>query len=235
MKQGLLNDKRFWKNALKLALPVAIQNMLFSSFTLADTLLVSTLGDVSLSAVGMSSQWSMLMNLATFGICSGTGVFVSQYWGIKDEEKIHKTMGIALSAAMLISFAFFSFSFLAPHIVIGIFNKDAAVIGEGKSYIGMICFVYPALAINDVLSIVLRSCEKVKLPMLSSVVITGLNIFLDYCLIFGKLGFEKMGVKGAALATVIATWAGTLVILSVSLIQKNILIKQIFFIKEQLQ
>ena len=220
----LFNNKLFWKNAMKIAVPVAVQNLLFSSFTLIDTLFVSRLGDVSLSAVGMSSQWNMLLNLATFGICSGTGVFVSQFWGIKDKEKIHKTMGIALSAAMLITLLFFAFTFLFPQSVIGIFNKNTDVIREGKSYIAIVCFTYPALAINDVLSIVLRSCEKVRLPMLSSVVITGVNIFLDYCLIFGKLGFPQMGVSGAALATVIASWLGTLVIISVSLIQKNILI-----------
>ena len=219
-----LNNKRFWNNALSIAVPVAVQNMLFSSFTLIDTLFVSRLGDVSLSAVGMSSQWSMLLNLTTFGICSGTGVLVSQYWGIKDKKNIHKTMGIALCAGLLISMLFFSMSFFSPQTVIGLFNKDASVISEGKRYISMICFVYPALAINDILSTVLRSTEKVKLPMYTAVVITGLNTFLDYCLIFGKFAFPKMGVRGAALATVIATWVGVFVIIGVSLIQRNIVI-----------
>ena len=221
---NILNNKRFWKNALRIAIPVAVQNMLFSSFTLIDTLFVSRLGDISLSAVGMSSQWGMLMNITTFGICSGAGVLVSQYWGVKDKKNIHKTLGIALCAALLISLLFFSMSLFVPQAVIGIFNKNPEVISEGKRYISMICFVYPSLVINDVLSTVLRSTERVKLPMYTAVVITGLNTFLDYCMIFGKFGFPEMGVRGAALATVISEWIGTLAIIIISLIERNIII-----------
>ena len=220
----LLNDKTFWKNTLKIAIPVAVQNLLFSSFTLVDTIFVSRLGDVSLSAVGMASQWSFLMSLVMFGICSGTGVFVSQYWGINDRKSIHKTMGIAISIAMILSVSFFLFSFAFPRGVISIFNKNTAVLSEGSKYIKTVCFVYPALALSDVLSIVLKSTERAKLPMYTSVVTTGLNIFLDYCMIFGKLGFPEMGVRGAALATVISSWVGVLFILLVSGIEKNILI-----------
>jgi len=198
--------------------------MLFSSFSLIDTLFISRLGDVALSAVGMSSQWGMLLSITIFGICSGTGVFVSQYWGVNDKKRIHKTMGIALSIGLAVSIIFFSISFFAPQIVIGLFNKNASVVGEGRAYISMICFVYPSLVLNDVLSTVLRSTEKVKLPMYTAIVVTGLNTFLDYCMIFGKLGFPKMGVRGAALATVISEWAGVAVIVFISLVRKNILI-----------
>ena len=220
----LLNDKTFWKNALKIAIPVAIQNLLFSSFTLVDTIFVSRLGDVSLSSVGMASQWSFLMSLVMFGICSGTGVFVSQYWGINDKKSIHKTMGIAISIAVLLSVSFFLFSFAFPRGVISIFNKNAAVLNEGSKYIKTVCFVYPALALSDILCIVLKSTERAKLPMYEAVVTTALNIFLDYCLIFGKLGFPEMGVRGAALATAVSSWVGVVFLLLVSALEKNILI-----------
>ena len=80
----LLNDKGFWKTTLRLATPIVLQNILISSFTLADTLFVSQLGDVSLSAVGMIGQWGWLLNMALIGISSGTSVFIAQYWGIKE-------------------------------------------------------------------------------------------------------------------------------------------------------
>ncbi|MBQ9530963.1 MAG: MATE family efflux transporter [Eubacterium sp.] len=220
----LLNDKKFWKKTLKIALPIAIQNALISSFTLVDTVFVSSLGDVSLSAVGMCSQWSFLMNLVIFGICSATGVFVSQYWGVKDEKRIHKTLGIALSFGIIVSLIFASFSFFAPHFVIGLFNKDAAVIREGTKYLVTIGFMYPAFAIDDILNAVLRSCEKPRLPMIAAGVTTVANIFLDYCLIFGKLGFPEMGVRGAALATVISAWLGVATVVGVSFVQRNIII-----------
>ena len=220
----LLKDKTFWKNALRIAVPVAIQNLLFSSFTLVDTMFVSRLGDVSLSAVGMASQWSFLMNLVMFGICSGTGVFVSQYWGIKDKKNIHKTMGIAITIASILSVSFFLFSFAFPKVVISIFNRNASVVSEGARYIKTVCFVYPALALSDVLSIVLKSTERAKLPMYSSIITTATNIFLDYCMIFGKCGFTARGVEGAALATVISSWLGVGVIVFISAVEKNILI-----------
>ena len=90
MNLSLFKDKGFWKTAVRLAVPVALQNLLTSSFTLADTLLVSNLGSVALSSVGMIGQWAWLMNMILVGFCSATTVFVSQYWGIKDIKKIQR-------------------------------------------------------------------------------------------------------------------------------------------------
>ena len=78
-----LGDKPFWRVTARLALPVALQNVLTSSFQLVDTMMVSRLGDVTLSAVGMAAQWGWLCNLLNFGLCSGMSVFISQYWGVK--------------------------------------------------------------------------------------------------------------------------------------------------------
>ncbi len=231
-----LNDKRFWRNAFKLAFPVAVQNMLFSSFTLIDTLLVSTLGDVTLAAVGMAGQWSWLMNMIFFGTCSATGVFVAQYWGVKDEERIHKTLGIALSITLFVSFVFFLLSFFLPSQVIGMFNKEQAVISEGGRYLKILALCFPALALSNVFSVVLRSTEKPNLPMFVSLATTLLNIFLDYSLILGKFGMPALGAEGAAIATVIACWLGVVFIVAASLVKRNILIssfKQVFGYKSE--
>ncbi|MDE5964595.1 MAG: MATE family efflux transporter, partial [Eubacterium sp.] len=93
----LFNDKKFWKTAVRLTVPVALQNLLTSSFTLADTLLVSSLGTVALSAVGMIGQWAWLMNMILVGFCSATSVFISQYWGIQDLKKIRHIGGISIA------------------------------------------------------------------------------------------------------------------------------------------
>lgn len=231
----LFNDKRFWKTALTLAVPVALQNMLTSSFTLADTLLVSRLGDVALSSVGMVGQWGWLMTMVLIGFCSGTTVFVSQFWGIKDTRRIHSTCGIALVSALAVSGIFTVISFAVPQYVLRMFNSDPAIIAEGSKYLLVVAYSYFAVAITNVLSTVLRSTEEVKLPMYVSGYTTVLNIFLDYCMIFGKCGFPEMGIKGAALATSISAWAGVAVIVIVSLIRKNILIapfKEMFCFKK---
>lgn len=219
----LFNDRGFWRTAFRLATPIALQNMLISSFTLADTLFVSQLGDVSLSAVGMIGQWGWLLNMILIGISSGASVFVAQYWGIKNIKRINMTCGIAVLSAILVSGIFTTVSLVSPELVINIFNNNPAVIDEGKRYLLIVCASYPAVAITNILSSVLRSVENVKLPMYVSFLTTVLNIFLDYGMIFGKFGFPAMGIKGAALATSISAWVGVLAILTVSIIKKNIL------------
>lgn len=231
----LFNDKTFWKNALTLAIPVALQNMLTSSFTLADTLLVSRLGDVALSSVGMVGQWGWLMTMVLVGFCSGTTVFVSQFWGIKDKRRIHSTCGIALVSALVVSGIFTAVSLAAPQYVLRMFNSDPEIIAQGSKYLTVVAYSYFAVAITNILSTVLRSTEEVKLPMYVSAFTTVLNIFLDYCMIFGKFGFAEMGIKGAALATAISAWAGVALIVVISLVRKNILIspiKEMFFFKK---
>ena len=220
---NLLKDKGFWKTAVRLATPIALQNILISSFTLADTLFVSRLGDVSLSAVGMMGQWGWLLNMVLIGISSGASVFVAQYWGVKEIKKINKTCGIATVSALLISSMFMIISLVAPTFVVNIFNNDPNVVNEGTTYLLAVCVSYPAVAITNILSSVLRSVENVRLPMYVSAFTTVLNIFLDYAMIFGKFGFEQMGIKGAALATSISAWSGVVLIFVISLLTKNIL------------
>ena len=220
----LFKDKRFWKGALTLAIPVALQNMLTSSFTLADTLLVSRLGDVALSSVGMVGQWGWHMTMFIFGFCSGTTVFVSQFWGAGNKKRIHSTCGIALVSVLVVSGIFTVISLAVPQYVLRMFNSDPAIIAEGSKYLSVVAFSYFAVAITNVLSTVLRSTEEVRLPMYVSGFTTVLNIFLDYCMIFGKCGFAEMGIKGAALATSVSAWAGVVVIIVVSVIRKTIII-----------
>lgn len=220
----LFKDKGFWKTAVKLAVPVALQNLLTSSFTLADTLLVSNLGTVALSSVGMIGQWAWLMNMILVGFCSATTVFISQYWGIKDIKKIKHVAGISIIFALSVSVIFTVISVAFPSGVVRMFNSDAQVVSVGALYLRTVAFSFIPVALTNILAAVLRSVENVKLPMYVSAITTVLNIFLDYSMIFGKFGFSKMGVKGAAVATVVSAWLGVIVIIAVSFFKKNILI-----------
>lgn len=220
---NLFKDKVFWKSAIRLAVPVALQNMLISSYSLADTLLVSNLGTASLSSVGMIGQWTFLMNMILVGFCSATSVFAAQFWGIKDTKRIKHICGISLIFALAVSVLFTVVSIAFPHMVISIFNKDEEVLSLGTDYLRVVAYSYIAVAITNILSSVLRAVENVKLPMYASAFTTVLNIFLDYCMIFGKFGFAKMGVKGAALATTVSAWLGVVLIVVISLCQKNII------------
>lgn len=224
MNLNLFRDKGFWKNAVRLTLPVALQNLLTSSFTLADTLLVSNLGSVALSSVGMIGQWAWLMNMILVGFCSATTVFVAQYWGIKDIHKIRRISGISIIFALIVSLIFTILSIGFTREIVRIFNSDPLVIDAGSEYLKCVCFSFVAVALTNILASILRSVENVKLPMYVSAFTTILNIFLDYSMIFGKFGFPEMGIRGAALATVISAWSGVVILMIISLIQKNILI-----------
>ena len=224
MLKKYFGDMGFWRVALKLAFPVAMQNLLTSSFILVDTIMVGQLGDLSLSAVGMAGQFGWFLNMITFGMCSGAAVFISQYWGAKDTAGIRRTYGIAVVSVCLISALFFVIGLLFPEGVVRIFNREPDVVEAGAAYLRIACWSYLATGVNMVFCIVLRSTENVKLPMYVSLVTTVLNAFMDYGLIFGAFGMPEMGIRGAALATVISAWAGPVLILAVSAIQRNMLI-----------
>ena len=219
-----LGDKPFWKVTVRLAIPVALQNVLTSSFQLVDTLMVSQLGDVTLSAVGMAAQWGWMAGLLAFGLCSGMSVFISQYWGVKNLKGIRRVMGIGLLTALLISLTFMTVALAAPAWVVGLFNQDPAVLDAGCRYLRIVCFSYPAVALTYLLSNVLRGTERVRLPLYVSILTTIANAFADYGLIFGAFGLPELGVEGAAIATCISSWLGPVLILLFSVIEKNILV-----------
>lgn len=217
------NDRGFWSNTVRLALPIALQNLLVSSYALVDTLMVGQLGDVALSAVGMAGQWNWLMNLFIFGVCSGSAVFFAQFWGSRDRDGIHKTFGVGFSATVLIALFFFFVGALFPEGVIRLFNQDPAVVEAGVSYLQIAAFSYLAAALNTLFCTLLRSTEEVRLPVFVSLITTVLNTLLDYALILGKFGFPRMGVEGAALATCISAWSGPVLLLICSVVRRNML------------
>jgi len=210
--RDLFAEKKFWRSVLTLAVPIAVQNLLTSSFTLVDTLMVSQLGDICLAAVGMAGQWSWLMNMLTFGICSGAVVFFAQYFGENNKKGIVHTYSVAAISGILFSLFFLVIGLLAPRAVISFFNRDAAVVEAGAMYLEIAVFSYPAIMMNMLANIVLRSTQRVKIPMFVSIFTTILNGILDYGLIFGAFGLPALGIKGAAVATVISAWSGPIII-----------------------
>lgn len=217
-------NKPFWKTVIPLALPIAVQNLLAASFAMVDTFMVAGLGDTVLSSVGMASQFSWLMNAFIFGLASGTALFVSQYWGTDDRASIHKTQGMALIMSLSVSLIFCLTAFFASPLIVRIYSKTPEVISLGSSYLKFVCWSYIPNALTFTLSTVLRSTEKVKLPVLIAVITALLNMSFNYCLIYGNFGFPKMGAAGAALATSLSNWISFIVLLIISVVKKNILI-----------
>ncbi len=107
MTQHTTERKEFWKLLITLALPIAFQHLLINSLTFIDTLFMSQLGDVVLSASGMATQWNWLLTMICFGICSGLALFIAQYWGAGKISDIHRTYRVALLCALSVATVFF--------------------------------------------------------------------------------------------------------------------------------
>ena len=221
MLRNLLGGKRFWGSVLSLGIPIAVQNLLTSSFALVDTLMVGQLGDISLAAVGMAGQWSWFLNMVLIGICSGASVFFAQYFGDGNHNAIVKTYGIATSSSVLMSLVFVVVGYVFPKQVISIFNRNPDVLDAGIRYLKIAVFSYPAIALNMIACTTLRSTRRVKLPMYVAVFTTVVNALLDYGLIFGAFGLPRLGIEGAAIATVISSWLGPIVIYGITALTRD--------------
>lgn len=206
-------DRDFLRRALTIALPIMLQELLTSSFSLVDTLMIGQLGSNALAAVGYGTSWNALINVLVFGLSSGSAIFFAQYWGAEDEKGIHRAYGLALTAATLVSLAAMLVTSLAPEWVLFLFTDDAAAAAEAVPYLRFVGLTYPAMALSMVVGTLLRSTERVILPLIGSLVGVGTNIFLNYSLIYGHFGMPRLGIAGAAIGSAISGWLNLAVML----------------------
>lgn len=207
-------DRDLLRRALTIALPIMLQELLISSFSLVDTLMIGQLGSNALAAVGYGASWNSLINVLVFGLTSGSAIFFAQYWGAGDERGIHRAYGLALTAAALVSLAAMLVTCLAPEWVLFLFTDDAAAAAEAIPYLRFVGLTYPAMALSMVVGTLLRSTERVLLPLAGSLVGVATNIFLNYSLIYGHFGLPRLGIAGAAIGSAISGWVNLAVMLA---------------------
>lgn len=200
----MLKDKEFLKKLFSIGLPVAIQNLVISTINLVDVFMIGSLGEAPLAALGLANQIIFVMIILLYGINSGAGVMTAQYFGKKDLKSINKVFNIALWFSLISVFIFFLGSTIIPEYLISIFTNDLEVIKYGAEYLTIVSFSYFATAMTFAATISLRMMTNTKSSLIASTVSLFVNIILNYLLIFGHYGFPKLGVKGAAIATVIA-------------------------------
>ena len=211
---------KFYRKLFILTLPIVIQNLISSMLNMADTLMIGKLGEKELAAVGIANQYFFFFTLILFGINAGVSMFVTQFWGKKDIESIKKMTAIGLVSGAFVSIIFMLLAFLYPKEIMGIFNKDIDLAILGSRYLVIVAISYIFTSISFTFAFSSRSIENSFLPMMVSIVALFINIIGNYILIFGKLGFNPMGVAGAAWATVIARIIESLIIISYVYIKK---------------
>ena len=201
---SIFDDKKFYRKMAMIASPIIIQNLISSLLNMMDTVMVGKLGELEIAAVGIANQYFFFFNMILIGLCGGCSVFISQYWGKRDEKNIKKILGIGLLSAGIIAIVFVVAGFLMPKQIIGLFNKDPMVTELSEKYLKIVLVSYIFTGISFVYNYSLRSINNATLPMTISLIALFTNIFFNYVFIFGKFGAPALGVEGAALATVIA-------------------------------
>lgn len=201
---SLFKDRVFYKSMFAVAIPIALQNLITSALNMVDTLMISSLGQSSIAAVGLANQVFFFYILLTFGINSGSSIFIAQYWGKEDIPKIRKILGLALSIGTLLGVFFTIIAFFFPEFIMGLLIQEAEVIEIGSEYLRIISLSYIVTSISFAYSVALRTTGNPNIPMKISAIAFVTNTVFNYILIFGKLGLPAMGVVGAAWGTVIA-------------------------------
>lgn len=200
-----MKDQRiFYKNVFSLVIPLALQNLINVGVTTADVVMLGKVGETSLSASSLAGQIQFIMALILFGLTSGAAVLTSQYWGKKDIVAIEKVMGITLRIGIMVALIFTFAAILIPEKLMRIYTSDQVLIIEGIKYLRIISIAYTLNAFTMIYLNIMRSVEKVIISTVVYSISLLLNIILNAIFIFGLLGFNAMGIEGAALATVIA-------------------------------
>ena len=187
-----------------LAVPIALQNFVTFCVGLLDNVMIGALGDAAISGVYMGNQIQTLLQLVSLGIESAILVLAAQYWGKRDTESIKKVTSIGLKFSVAIGAVLTVVCAAAPRWVISLFSSEASVISVGTEYLQILAFSYIFFCITQALIAAMRSVETAKIGLYVSTASLVVNAVLNYMFIFGKLGAPALGVKGAALATLIA-------------------------------
>ncbi|MCI9079270.1 MAG: MATE family efflux transporter [Lachnospiraceae bacterium] len=198
------NQKTFYKSVITIALPVTLQSLLQSSFSVIDQIMIGKLGSSSIAGVGLGAKFSSMYSVILSAIAAVTGIMVSQYIGKKDEMEVNRSFFANLFLAAAFSAVFSVACFCFPEYIMGFYTKDIVTRHAAAGYLRITALSFLPLAASMVCSAVLRCLDAAKYPLYATAASVILNTCLNYVLIFGKAGMPEMGVNGAAFATVIS-------------------------------
>lgn len=223
-----MEEKLIYKKTLKIAVPMMIQNGITNAVGLVDNVMVGNLGTNAVTAVSIIGQLFFVFSLAIFGGLSGPGIYAAQYFGQKNIEGFRQTFrikhwicGICLAAGLCV------FIFAAEPLI-GLYMR-----GEGgevdpvetmrlaKEYLGVMLIGLAPFVITQIYASSLRETGDTFMPMMAGVASVVVDVVFNYLLIFGNFGFPKLGVQGAAIATVIARFVEMAIVLAVTFAKRK--------------
>ena len=215
-----ISFKQFLSMVLAIAIPVACQNLLTTTASMVDTIMIGAIDEISLGAVGLCAQFTSLMFSCYWGLLGGGILFFAQYYGAHDEDGINRSYGMMLASMMTVGIVFGVLGAFFPRFVMQIYTDKEVYIGIGVKYLRIVGFAYPLQVYSMAASGLLRATERVKIPLLASIASVCTNLILNWVLIYGHLGMPALGVEGAAIATLCAAIVNVLMVLICSKITK---------------
>ena len=221
VKNKYFGDKAFYKMVLTVAVPMMIQNGITNFVGLLDNIMVGRIGTEQMSGIAIVNQLLLVFNLAIFGAISGVGIFGAQFYGCKNNKGVQQTFrfklyvcaGIVLAGIIVLLAGGEQLILLYLH---GEGNGQALqeTLEYGKQYLWVMLIGLAPFAVEEIYASTLRECGETRVPMAAGAVAVLVNLALNYLLIFGKFGFPKLGVVGAAVATVISRYVQMVVVMA---------------------
>ena len=195
---------KFMKSLCKIAVPVTLQSMLQASFSIVDQIMIGQLGETNISAVGLGSNFSLIFSVVIGAVGAVAGILIAQFMGAEDKKEAWCSFDVSLICGIMISALFLLAAGAFPLQILGLYTEDISIINTGAVYFRIVAFSYIPMAVSNILSAWLRCREHATIPFLASFGAVAVNTGLNYLLIFGKFGFPRMEIKGAAIATLIS-------------------------------
>lgn len=209
----LIADRAFYAQVIAIVVPIIIQNTVSNVVSLLDNVMVGRVGTLQMSAVAIVNQLLFIFNLCIFGGLAGAGIFATQYAGAKDDAGVRHCFRIKWMIAVVMLLLAMIIFIAAPEPLISIYlaeDTDAAAAAStlqySMDYLMVMLWGLLPFAVSQIYASTLREVGETKLPMVASIAAILVNFVFNYLLIFGKFGFPKMGVTGAAVATVLSRY-----------------------------
>ena len=207
-KRELFGSGQFYRGALAIAVPIMLQQLIQSLVSLIDNFMVSGLGDICMSGVNVAGQVLFVFMVFINAICMSGGIFMTQFFGARDKAGMQQAFRFKLAAGLAAFLPYFLVCIVIPRPVLSLMligNTQAGLIlDEAVKYIRIMFWIGIPMTVSVCIASSLRDMGKVTTPLVVTVIATLLNTLFNWLLIYGNLGFPMLGVRGAALATVIA-------------------------------
>ena len=194
-------DKKFYFDLKRLAVPMALGTLISFLITLTDSIVVGRLGDGATAAIFSGTLIATTLQMLIAGIEGGITLGISQYFGKGEREPIKRIFSLGVALILALGVLLFLPSFFMPGVITRSFGSASE---EGARYLKLLSVSFPVYALSGGIGAALRGVESVRIVTFSSFLAFVVNLSFDILLVFGKLGFAKMGVLGAAAATLIA-------------------------------